>query len=556
MKQGSFLILFFLISLSSNAIYISGKYTGNGAASKSVTGLGFKPEVVLVKGASTQDGWIATSSMTTGYAKLLTTNDPPATGYINTFDSDGFTVGNSSTSNTNGAVYYFVAWDDADASVKTGSFTPVNCGSAAWANATYYNPGAMVTYGTNTYHNKTGHTANSGTNRPDINSAVWTDLGVCSAFNVNITLGYRPEMLWVFGEGIANQWDEVCYPQFTFDNANSNKMANFTQGSVLTNSDKIISDLSATGFTTRAVSDRGTHDGPANGVKYNYVAFKPGSNAQTGSYTGTGVNNKAVTTSTTPTFVMVKDFNGGQNTWFKASAMGTDTSYKFTGGPDVSSVKKLTATGFTVGVNGEVNTNTSTFEFFIMSGGTTLPVKLTYFTGEKEDAATKLYWQTETEINSSYFVVERSSDGISFEVIGQVAGAGNSNQVINYVFTDIKPNAGNNYYRLRQYDYDGANELFHTIAITSNNSKTFVQFSAFPNLIDEKSGFSFHSESGGEYTITLYDEIGNELKKVFISAAKGINKLDLSFSEYSSGYYIAQLTSQNAETQQIKLLKR
>ncbi len=556
MKQGSFLIFFFLFTLSSSASYISGKYTGNGSSSKSITGLGFKPEVVLVKGAGTQDGWIATSTMTAGYAKLLTTNDPPLAGFITSLDLDGFTVSNSSSSNTNGATYYFVAWDDADASIKTGSFTPVNCGASAWANSTYYGPGSMVTYGTNTYHAKVGHTSNSATNRPDLNDGSWTNLGVCSTFDVNITLGYRPEMLWVFGEGIQYQWDEVCYPQFTFDNGNSNKMANFTQGSVLSNSDKIISDLSSTGFTTRAVSNRGTHDGPANGVKYNYVAFAPGSSIQTSSYTGTGVNNAAVTTTLTPTFVMVKDFNGGQNTWFKTSAMGTDTSYKFTGGPDVASVKKLTATGFTVGVNGEVNTNTSTFEYFIMSGGSTLPVKLVYFIGEKEANSVKLYWQTATEISSSHFIIERSSDGVHFETIGQVSAAGNSTEVLNYEFADSKPYSGNNYYRLRQFDYDGANELFHTIAVNFNNGLAQLQFKASPTLVDENAAFSFNSELGGDYTIALYDEIGNELNKIFISAAKGNNKLNFSFSEYSSGYYVVQLISSASESQQIKLLKR
>lgn len=556
MKHSSFLILFILFTFTANASYISGKYTGNGGASKSITGLGFKPEVVLVKGSGTQDGWIATSTMTAGYAKLLTSTDAPATGYINSLDSDGFTVGNSARSNTNATTYYFVAWDDTDASITVGSFTPVNCGSSAWVNSTYYNPGAMVTYGGNTYHGKVGHTSNSATNRPDLNDGTWTDLGVCSAFDVNINVGYRPEMLWVFGEGITNQWDEVSPPQFTLDNSNSNKMSHFTQGSVLASAEKIISDLSSTGFTTRAVSNRGTHDGPGNGVKYNYVAFKPGSTVESGSYTGTGVNNKAVTTSATPTFVMVKDFNGGQNTWFKASSMGTDTSYKFTGGPDVSDIKKLTGTGFTVGVGGEVNTNTSTFEFFVMSGGATLPVELVFFSGEKENGTVKLNWQTATEINSSEFVIERSADGVTFEVIGHVAGAGNSSSVLNYDFVDAKPYSGTNYYRLRQFDYDGSSELFHTIALNFNNGLALLQFKAVSNLVDDKAIFSFDSEKGGTYTVKLFDALGNELHEVLVSASKGYNNFDLSFSAYSSGYYIARLTSSNSETQQIKLLKK
>ncbi len=369
MSSRNIILVIFTLAMQNlaTAAYISGKYTGNGSSSQKISGLGFKPEVVLVKSGNMQDGWIATSTMSTGYAKLLNTNDAPNTGYIQSLDSDGFTVSSSSCSNSAGVTYYYTAWDDADGSITVGSFTPVNCGAAAWQTASWYSPGSMVTYLGITYHAKNGHMSDAS-NRPDINSSVWTNLGTCSALNLDInTIGYRPEMIWILGEGITNQWDEVSPAQFTLDNGNSNHMWNFTQGSSLSNAEKIVDDLTNTGFLLRPVSDRGTHDGPANGVKYNYVTFKPSNYVQTGTYTGTSLDDTYIS-ALEPQFIMIKDYNGGQNVWFRTTAMGQDTSYKFTGDAQTSAIKDFINNGFTLGVNGEMNSAGKTYEYIIFGG--------------------------------------------------------------------------------------------------------------------------------------------------------------------------------------------
>lgn len=86
-----------------------------------------------------------------------------------------------------------------------------------------------------------------------------------------------------------------------------------------------------------------------------------------------------------------------------------------------------------------------------------LPVTLTRFVGQwaAGGAAVNLKWSTATELDNDYFAVERSTDGVSFEKIAQVAGAGNSSMLRNYAYTDASPLAISAYYRLRQVDYDG-----------------------------------------------------------------------------------------------------
>ncbi len=94
---------------------------------------------------------------------------------------------------------------------------------------------------------------------------------------------------------------------------------------------------------------------------------------------------------------------------------------------------------------------------------TPLPVELLYFKAEDAgDQTALLTWSTASEINSKYFSIERSADGLDYKTIGVVPASGNSSTVINYTFLDESPYDGDNYYRLKQVDFDGAFEYFGT----------------------------------------------------------------------------------------------
>jgi hypothetical protein len=85
-----------------------------------------------------------------------------------------------------------------------------------------------------------------------------------------------------------------------------------------------------------------------------------------------------------------------------------------------------------------------------------LPISLLSFTATPRDGNTDLLWATATETNNAYFSLERSADGVHFDEITQVPGAGNSAATNNYAYTDRSPINGVSYYRLRQVDFDGA----------------------------------------------------------------------------------------------------
>ena len=97
-----------------------GSYTGNGAASRSITGLGYSPEAVAVLGASAVAPALRLSGMSTGFAFDTGTGIANS---VTALGSDGFTVGSSTSTNTNGVVYHYVSWNEVPGLVKSGSYT-------------------------------------------------------------------------------------------------------------------------------------------------------------------------------------------------------------------------------------------------------------------------------------------------------------------------------------------------------------------------------------------------------------------------------------------------
>ena len=108
---------------------------------------------------------------------------------------------------------------------------------------------------------------------------------------------------------------------------------------------------------------------------------------------------------------------------------------------------------------------------------TPLPVEFVAFYGEPVGNDVILHWSTATEINNDHFTVERSLDGFDFTPVGTVKGAGNSSQLLTYSFNDPLP-ARDNFYRVKQTDFDGTFDYSDVIRVTMPTSLEWV---VYPN---------------------------------------------------------------------------
>lgn len=97
--------------------------------------------------------------------------------------------------------------------------------------------------------------------------------------------------------------------------------------------------------------------------------------------------------------------------------------------------------------------------------GGPLPVELLYFDVDAYPKYNLLTWATASEKDASHFIIERSMDAENWIKVGNKSAAGNSAELQNYSYQDAITESAIHYYRLIQYDIDGAYEIYGPVVI-------------------------------------------------------------------------------------------
>ena len=163
---------------------------------------------------------------------------------------------------------------------------------------------------------------------------------------------------------------------------------------------------------------------------------------------------------------------------------------------------------------------------------TPLPIELLHFSGNCEANTTNLKWATATESNNDYFTIERSSDGVNFNILGTVAGAGNSNQTQNYSFTDQTLYYEISYYRLKQTDFDGQFEYTEIIAVKCDNK--ILEVMIYPNPVTNELTIEMPGNTG-----SVNYEIINSTGAVIYNGSF-IQKTTIQTSSFAAGIYVVK----------------
>jgi hypothetical protein len=101
---------------------------------------------------------------------------------------------------------------------------------------------------------------------------------------------------------------------------------------------------------------------------------------------------------------------------------------------------------------------------------TVLPMELLAFEATPLHQVVELSWSTASEKNTDRFDVERSVDGVEYELIGSIPGQGHTEAETHYVHQDRSPVDGVSYYRLKIVDRDGTFAYSPTVSVTYSGS--------------------------------------------------------------------------------------
>lgn len=170
----------------------------------------------------------------------------------------------------------------------------------------------------------------------------------------------------------------------------------------------------------------------------------------------------------------------------------------------------------------------------VITNPVVLPAELTSFVGKEKGEAVQLQWTTETEINNSHFIVEKSTDGRTYKEIAQVTGSGTTYDLQEYTAIDNSPERGLNYYRLRQVDFDGT-EAFSEIVSVEIEAGNTVNIS--PNPVKDR--FKVSVAESGNTEALIYNMSGQLIQHLHLNEVG--NTFSIDTEALKTGIYNLQL---------------
>jgi type IX secretion system substrate protein/FG-GAP repeat protein len=180
-----------------------------------------------------------------------------------------------------------------------------------------------------------------------------------------------------------------------------------------------------------------------------------------------------------------------------------------------------------------------------LCGIQSLPLFITAFEATAVDNNKVLItWQVSSEKNISTYTVERSTNGISWDVVTVVAANQDNDNTASFSSTDNNPFGGVSYYRVKQQDLD--NGIFYTAikAVDLNtaiagNIKMNNPFNSFVTV-------QLNVKQGNTVTLDLFDISGKIIRHQVLQVSSGLNTIQVNdLSNLSKGIYVMHIVNGN-----------
>lgn len=181
-----------------------------------------------------------------------------------------------------------------------------------------------------------------------------------------------------------------------------------------------------------------------------------------------------------------------------------------------------------------------------------LPISMIAFDVKKYgERSSFLSWSTASEINSSHFSVQRSTDKKSWGTVGRVNAAGNSHLVENYNFVDENVYNGLDtrltvYYRLQMVDRDGQlkNSPIKTVVFGSDAITASFASSIYPNPTSDGVFVDWSADNADQPTlIELYDVTGKLLIQQDVAPESNQEYIDFTPVKVQPGLYLIRMVN-------------
>jgi len=549
---------------------VTGTFTGDGADNRAFTGVGFQPDVVIVKRYPNKNALIRTSTMTGDVSKKFT-GSGLLSNMIQSLDADGFTLGNDSFVNASGDPYHWIAFKAAAGSLHVDTYTG-NGSDNRSITGVGFQPDYVIIAPENSqhpYHRSSAMTGDASAKMDgsalstDIVQALEADgfqVGTNSAVNSNSTVYHyvawkadasQLEVGFYSGDSTDDRDIAVSFqPKWVIvesgssvqigdgspgtihrpDTMTGDVSINFNWAYPATTFDNCIQALQATGFqvgTDQTVNQTGK--------TYYWMAFGgAGYRMDTGTYTGNDNDNRGITgVGFEPDVVFIKK-DGNKQGYVRTSTMTGDASRQMASTTSLSTnrIQSLDSDGFTVGGNGDVNGIAATYQWIAFQAGAG-KLHVDSYTGDASDdrSITGLGFQPDYLIvipAGSYQPYQRFSS-MSGDTSVQISSAGTTTNRIQAFEAD-------GFQVGSSTDVNASGAVYHYVAWKSITNQVDVG-TYTGNGIDDRSiaglgfkpGWMVIKSAGTDYTVHRSDTLTGDATQHFRNTnnfADGIQSLD------------------------------
>lgn len=191
-----------------------------------------------------------------------------------------------------------------------------------------------------------------------------------------------------------------------------------------------------------------------------------------------------------------------------------------------------------------------------------LPVDLLTFTANSTSTPCEniVFWTTANEYDLKEFIVERSTDGTTYQTIGRVMPATDNNNEHAYSLHDGDVNSGVTYfYRLRMVDNDGSYKLSKVVRTAVSCGKAIDYVMVYPNPTNTGTAVTVQLNDlpNGSYNIRLLDPQGRMLKMQTLKVNNTqIIKQNLELTGIAPGVYLVNVLSDEGKAYHAKVIVR
>ncbi len=181
-------------------------------------------------------------------------------------------------------------------------------------------------------------------------------------------------------------------------------------------------------------------------------------------------------------------------------------------------------------------------------------IDLIGFNGRSLDIGNLLYWSTAQEIDNDHFLLQRSLDGLNFELVGRIDAVGNSDYLVNYDFVDYNAPLGTAYYRLDAVGASG--ELSSSGILTlKQGQEGFELTSVAPVPVSDLLQVGFSLDRNANMQIEVFDLTGRRLIEQTRQVSAGLGLVQLDVANLVTGAYLIKLSTEG-QVQTRKFIKQ